>query len=32
MDRLCRRVEIGVLEDGRTQVEMRFDLGVAASS
>jgi anti-sigma regulatory factor (Ser/Thr protein kinase) len=26
MARLCERVDLGVLEDGRTQVEMRFDL------
>jgi len=26
MDELCERVVIGVLRDGRTQVEMRFDL------
>jgi anti-sigma regulatory factor (Ser/Thr protein kinase) len=29
MARLCERVLIGVLKDGRTQVEMRFDLRVA---
>jgi hypothetical protein len=29
MARLCERVVIGVLKDGRTQVEMRFDLRVA---
>jgi anti-sigma regulatory factor (Ser/Thr protein kinase) len=32
MARLCERFLIGVLNDGRTQVEMRFDLGDAASS
>ena len=32
MRRLCERVLIGVLKDGRTQVEMRFDLRAAASS
>ena len=26
MARLCERVLIGALKDGRTQVEMRFDL------
>jgi serine/threonine-protein kinase RsbW len=31
MARLCERVLIGVLKDGRTQVEMRFDLHVASS-
>ena len=29
--RLCERVLIGVRKDGRTQVEMRFDLRVAAT-
>jgi anti-sigma regulatory factor (Ser/Thr protein kinase) len=29
MARLCDRVLIGVLKDGRTQVEMRFDLRAA---
>jgi anti-sigma regulatory factor (Ser/Thr protein kinase) len=28
MGRLCERFVIGVLSDGRTQVEMRFELGV----
>jgi anti-sigma regulatory factor (Ser/Thr protein kinase) len=32
MSRLCERVLIGVLKDGRTQVEMRFDLRVASPS
>jgi anti-sigma regulatory factor (Ser/Thr protein kinase) len=32
MARLCERVLIGVLKDGRTHVEMRFDLRVAAPS
>jgi hypothetical protein len=32
MARICERVLIGVVEDGRTQVEMRFDLGLAAQS
>jgi serine/threonine-protein kinase RsbW len=32
MAQLCRRVLIGVLKDGRTQVEMRFDLRVASRS
>lgn len=31
MARLCERVLIGVLKDGRTQVEMRFDLRAARS-
>jgi anti-sigma regulatory factor (Ser/Thr protein kinase) len=29
MSQLCERVVIGVLRDGRTQVEMHFDLGAA---
>jgi serine/threonine-protein kinase RsbW len=29
MSKLCERVVIGVLQDGRTQVEMRFDLRAA---
>jgi len=32
MARLCERLLIGVLKDGRTQIEMRFDLRVAAPS
>lgn len=32
MARLSERLLIGVLEDGRTQVEMRFDLGLAQGS
>jgi anti-sigma regulatory factor (Ser/Thr protein kinase) len=32
MAQLCDRVLIGVLKDGRTQVEMRFDLRVASRS
>jgi serine/threonine-protein kinase RsbW/stage II sporulation protein AB (anti-sigma F factor) len=32
MHELCERVVIGVLGDGRTQVEMRFDLRVASAS
>jgi anti-sigma regulatory factor (Ser/Thr protein kinase) len=31
MAKLCQRVEIGVLKDGRSQVEMRFDLGSAVA-
>jgi anti-sigma regulatory factor (Ser/Thr protein kinase) len=30
MAKLCQRLEIGVLADGRSQVELRFDLGAAA--
>jgi anti-sigma regulatory factor (Ser/Thr protein kinase) len=29
MSKLCERLVIGVLQDGRTQVEMRFDLRAA---
>jgi len=32
MARVCERVVIGVLKDGRTQVEMRFHLRAAATS
>jgi anti-sigma regulatory factor (Ser/Thr protein kinase) len=32
MARLCERVLIGVLKDGRTQVEMRFHLRAAVAS
>lgn len=32
MAQLCERVLIGALKDGRTQVEMRFDLRVASPS
>jgi anti-sigma regulatory factor (Ser/Thr protein kinase) len=32
MARFCERLLIGVLDDGRTQVEMRFDLRGAAPS
>jgi anti-sigma regulatory factor (Ser/Thr protein kinase) len=31
MAKLCRHLEIGVRKDGRSQVELRFDLGGAAS-
>jgi RNA polymerase sigma-B factor len=30
MAKLCQRLEIGVLKDGRSQVELRFDLGCLA--
>jgi anti-sigma regulatory factor (Ser/Thr protein kinase) len=30
MAKLCQRLELGVLADGRSQVELRFDLGAAA--
>lgn len=32
MAKLCQRLEIGALEDGRSQVELRFDLGAGAGA
>ena len=32
MAKLCQRLEIGVLNDGRSQVELRFDLGSTAGA